>query len=194
MADISIVKNSFKRAVTGTDVKNGLINLVSAVNDGLNAGESDTTTVLDGFANNEKLLNSTLVHAMQTIGSHAFTYCSTIRHVRFNNVKSIGDSAFGSCLNLEIAEFPYVQSIGPEAFALCPKLNTLLLVPDRSMSTAYSSVIDLTADIFGLPPSSQVVIVLPYDLEQEYINHSIWGVYYSDPTWSNIRFVFITRN
>ena len=61
---------------------------------------------------------------IQTIGTNAFRFCSSLTSVSFPNATSIGTYAFASCTSLTSASFPNVTSIGNWAFASCTSLTS----------------------------------------------------------------------
>ena len=60
--------------------------------------------------------------SVSSIGSGAFSCCSSLRYVSMPNVTSIGTGAFSGCPILEDPGFPNVTSIGSRAFQNCSRL------------------------------------------------------------------------
>lgn len=62
--------------------------------------------------------------ACTTIGSNAFSKCSSLTTVSFPACTTISGYAFHSCTNLTTASFPACSSIGVVAFSNCNSLTT----------------------------------------------------------------------
>ena len=67
-----------------------------------------------------------------SVGSTAFSSCSSLTSVKLTAATSIDGSAFNGCSNLTSIKLPATTSIGSSAFGSCTKLADIYLPNDAS--------------------------------------------------------------
>lgn len=79
----------------------------------------------NGFTGHSWITSVSIPSTVTIIGAEAFSYCSRLSEVSFDNVQSIGDKAFMGCMTLKRFLIPAsVQEIGANAFADCQQLES----------------------------------------------------------------------
>lgn len=181
MADISNEKALLSIASVGADMRTRIVNLLSAVNNGIYAMSLSAYDALDAFKNNEKVVIVTMLKQMQTVGAYAFQNCSILTDMEFDNVKKVFTAAFMGCVNLTSLSLPSVQFISTAAFSGCTNLSQLTLCPVDHMDTYTPSFISLVSDPFTGTPfaNGSGSIYLPEALRSSYQTGRIWSNYYS---------------
>ncbi len=88
-----------------------------------------------------------LPNSVTSIGSYAFSYCSSLASVTIgNSVARIGDSAFFKCSSLTSVTIPNsVTSIGDYAFSYCPSLTSIAVEEGNAYYHTDSSCLIETA-------------------------------------------------
>ncbi len=88
----------------------------------------------------EKVTYEGVEYPVESIGDHAFYYCSSLTSITFpNSVTSIGRSAFSSCSSLASINIPNsVTSIENSTFFLCNSL-TSITIPNSVTSIGQSA-------------------------------------------------------
>jgi BspA type Leucine rich repeat region (6 copies) len=119
---------------------------------------SVTTIGSVAFSSCTSLTNVTIGNSVTSIGVAAFYYCYGLTSVTIpNSVTNIGDSTFDSCISLTSMTIGSgVTSIGDGAFAQCNGL-TSITIPDSVISIgdyAFEDCFSLTSVYFkGNPPA-----------------------------------------
>ena len=90
------------------------------------------------FSYCSSLISINIPNSVTSIGSSAFSYCSSLTSINIpNSVTSIGNSAFSYCIKLTSINIPdSVTSIGKQAFYYCRKL-TNINIPKSVASIGY---------------------------------------------------------
>lgn len=92
--------------------------------------------------------NTTIPNTVTSIGSHAFTHCSTLADINIpNSVTSIGEAAFSNCTGLTSITIPNtVASIGDWAFQHCSNLSSVTIGTSvrKIGKYAFANCTDLT--------------------------------------------------
>lgn len=122
MYDIIKERNIFLTASTGTEVKESLINLITAVNSGWVLSCDGIDEVLNDVKSNDSVKAFALLKELKGIGSGGFESCPFITTLTLTCCEAIGSSAFRGCASLTDATFPVCTSIGYEAFCMCESL------------------------------------------------------------------------
>ena len=163
MADISTEKTLLSIASMGLDIRNRIVNLLAAVNNGKYNISVSAQGQMDRLANNEKLIAAGILNQMRTIGSNAFQSCSWITEVEFANVLTVYDLAFDGCTNLASVTLPACTTIGSNAFAGCDNLSLYL---------TGSVVPELVAPSSTFTGSAKI-----------YVMESLYSAYLANASW-----------
>ena len=86
-------------------------------------------------SSSSSIKNVIIGNSVESIGDHAFGYCSSLESVTIgNSVESIGDYAFWKCSGLKSVTIGNsVESIGERAFGYCSSLESVI-IPDSVTS------------------------------------------------------------
>jgi len=105
------------------------------------------------FERNENLLGVQFHNFIETVESHAFALCGSIRRMVMLHVKNVEYSAFYACWDLEIVEFGRdLETIGESAFDQCTSLAFLKMpcvrrIGRRAFQECVITELDLPLEI-----------------------------------------------
>ena len=121
---------------------------------------------------------------LRTIGYAAFSGCTNLSDITFDEVTIIQGAAFSGCAGLSSAVFPALSYISYNGFYNCTRLKDLYLL-GSSMVSIYGR------DAFGNTPMSNSAylgefgsIHVPASLYESYLSYGAWS-------WFSSRFVSI---
>lgn len=129
-------------AIQTGSAENKLAMLVGGQNVALTANDlrGATDFPLYAFYQKNKLTSIEIPKEVATIGQYAFTYCSGLTSLTFedgSNLTTIGNDSFMSCTNLVNVILPNkVTSIGSQAFNSCTKLQSII-IPNSVTTMSY---------------------------------------------------------
>ena len=178
--DIVREKNAFLNASTGTEVKESLINLLTAINNSWVISCLEINNVMNGYKNNDILASLTILRRMKRVGVTAFWNCSFLTTLQLDSALVVDGMAFYSCPNLRSLSLPHVERIDEMAFKGCSMFSSLTI--GNEVDVPYSVICSLSSSnaFEGTAFENGVgSIFVRADLVDEYISAPNWS-YFSD--------------
>lgn len=110
--------------------------------------------MVEGTAGADEIIQRNITGAyenstVQSVGSYAFTYCTTLSAISLQAATKIGYYAFASCTNLSVINAPLVSALESGAFYRCTNLSSAnFSLVSAIPSSAFTSCIRLTSVSF----------------------------------------------
>lgn len=202
--DESPITPNFSNCLSNADGHLLLDNALSSIEDSAFAECSNLVTISlpnsltsignSAFEGCTSLSNISLPYRIRSIGNSAFKGCTSLSIISLpSDLVLIRSSAFENCISLSNISFPYYRSgiIENSAFKGCTSLtsitfpNSIAQIGNNAfegcsnLSTAYckrSSPPTLGDDAF-LSCSPSLVIYVPMNVVDIYINNPLWSIY-----------------
>lgn len=118
----------------------------------------------NGFTGHSWITSVSIPSTVTIICAEAFSYCSRLSEVSFDNVQSIGDKAFMGCMTLKRFLIPAsVQEIGANAFADCQQLESFVAADtNEHFATSAGVLYDKTfSTLIRYPIKSEANFSIP---------------------------------
>lgn len=108
------------------------------------------------------------------LDNQAFRACTNLITINAPKVKSLGSYCFYTCGNLSVVDFPVLTAIPVQCFAISPKLNTVILRSETTVTLNNVNAFERTPIASGTG-----YIYVPDNLVEQYKVATNWSTYAS---------------